>query len=168
MVPSKNDKVSWKSNIINLIKNNNIPYPKQIDKNPQKDQNKSQSSYIIHQLKEIQDIHQQNINNYKKGDVCELVYSEEEYKETNKLISYNKLVELINVKEPYNKNNYKKFYYQNYNQNNQIFFSSHFESGNLRYAIKVNSNEYDLILRPETDCLRTYHWFFFRVSLNEL
>ena len=160
-------KISSESTSVCSIPNNSIPYPKQVDKEPQKEI-QTQTSYNINQLKEIQDIHQQNINNYKKGDVCELVYSEEEYKETNKFISYNKLVELINIKEPYNKNNYKKFYYQNYNQNNQIFFSSHFESGNLRYAIKVNSNEYDLILRPETDCIRTYHWFFFRVSLNDL
>ena len=165
MERSEIEKISSKSTTVCSIPFNSIPYPKQVDKEPQKE---VQTSYNINQLKEIQDIHQQNINNYKNGDVCELVYSEEEYKETNKLISYNKLVELINVKEPYNKNNYKKFYYQNYNQNNEIFFSSHFESGNLRYAIKVNSNEYDLILRPETDCLRTYHWFFFRVSLNEL
>ena len=27
----------------------------------------------------------------------------------------------------------------------------------------VNGDEYDLILRPETECLRTYHWFFFFV-----
>ena len=58
--------------------------------------------------------------------------------------------------------------YQNYNPKNEIFFFSNFESGNLRYAIKVNTNEYDLIVRPESGCTRTYHWFFFRVSLNEL
>ena len=165
MVPSKN---GIKSNNINIIHNYNIPYPKQIDRDPQKDQNEFQPSYIIHQLKEIQDIHQQNINNYKKENICELVYSEEEYKEQNKYISYDKLVDLINIKAPYDKNNYKYFKYQNYNSNNELLFSSQFESGNLRYAIKLNSNEYDLILRPETDCIRTYHWFFFLVRLNDL
>ena len=169
MVPNKFEKSSSKSIKINkILNNNNIPFPRQLDKEPQKDQNQSQTTYIINQLKEIQDINQQNINNYKKGNICELVYSEEDYKEQNKFISYNKLIELINIKEPYNRNNYKMFKYQNYNLNNELLFSSNFESGNLRYAIKLNSNEYDLILRPETDCIRTYHWFFFRVRLNEL
>ena len=169
MVPNKFEKSSSKTiKIHKILDNNNIPFPRQIDKDTQKDQNQSQTSYIINQLKEIQDIHQININNYKKGDICELVYSEEDYKEQNKFISYDKLVELINIKEPYNKNNYKMFKYHNYNPNNELLFSSNFESGNLRYAIKRNSNEYDLILRPETDCIRTYHWFFFRIRINEL
>ena len=168
MLASNNGKSSSKSIKINKIQDNNIPFPKQIDKEPQNDENQSQHPYTINQLKEIQDIHQKNINNYKKGNFCELVYSEEDYKGKNKFISYDKLIDLINIKEPYNKDNYKKFIFQNYNQNNEIFFSSRFESGNLRYAIKLNSNEYDLILRPETDCLRTYHWFFFRVKINEL
>ena len=168
MLASNNGKSSSKSIKINKIQDNNIPFPKQIDKEPQNDENQSQHPYTINQLKEIQDIHQKNINNYKKGNFCELVYSEEDYKGKNKFITYDKLIDLINIKEPYNKDNYKKFIFQNYNQNNEIFFSSRFESGNLRYAIKLNSNEYDLILRPETDCLRTYHWFFFRVKINEL
>jgi hypothetical protein len=167
MVPSKID--SSKSIDINKKQNiNNIPFPNPIDKEIPKDQNQIQDSYTINQLKEIHDIHEQHINNYKKGNVCELVYSEEDYKDNNKFISYDKLVELVNIKEPYDKNNYKNFKYLNYNPNNELLFTSNFESGNLRYAIKLNSNEYDLILRPETDCMRTYHWFFFRVHINEL
>ena len=159
MVPSKID--SSKSIDINKKQNiNNIPFPNPIDKEIPKDQNQIQDSYTINQLKEIHDIHEQHINNYKKGNVCELVYSEEDYKDNNKFISYDKLVELVNIKEPYDKNNYKNFKYLNYNPNNELLFTSNFESGNLRYAIKLNSNEYDLILRPETDCMRTYHWFF--------
>ena len=166
MVPSKTDKLSSKSINQNYIQiNSNIPYPKQVDKES-KDQN--QKSYIIHQLKEIHDLDEQNMNNYKKGNICELVYSEEEYINENKYISYDKLVDLINIKDPYDKNNFKKFKYQNYNKDNELLFSSNFESGNLRYAIKLNSNEYDLILRPETDSIRTYHWFFFRVEINNL
>ena len=107
------------------------------------------------------------MNNYKKGNICGLVYSEEEYNEDNRYISYDKLYDLINIKEPYDRNNYKNFKYKNYNKDNELLFSSDFESGNLRYAIKLNSNEYDLILRPETDCIRTYHWFFFRVKINK-
>ena len=157
MVPSKSNKSH--SNIYN----NDIPYPKPLDKEPSKDQN----YYKITQLKEVQELHQQNVNNYKKGNICELVYSEEEYNEDNRYISYDKLYDLINIKEPYDRNNYKNFKYKNYNKDNELLFSSDFESGNLRYAIKLNSNEYDLILRPETDCIRTYHWFFFRVKINK-
>ena len=158
MVPSK-------SNINhNIIYNNEIPYPKPIDRESSNDQ----ISYKINQLKEIQELHQKNVNNYRKGNICELVYSEEEYNENNRYISYDKLYDLINIKEPYDRNNYKNFKYKNYNKDNELLFSSNFESGNLRYAIKLNSNEYDLILRPETDCIRTYHWFFFRVKINKL
>ena len=124
------------------------------------------NSYIIHQLKDIQALHQNNIYNYKKGNICKLVYSEEEYKNENKYISYDKLIDLINIKEPLDKNAYKNFKYKNYNKDNELLFSSKFESGNLRYAIKLSSNEYDLILRPETNSMRTYHWFFFRVKIN--
>ena len=158
MVPSKSNRNH------NNIYNNDIPYPQPLDKEPSKDQN----FYKITQLKDVQELHQQNVNNYKKGNICELVYSEEEYNENDRFISYDKLYDLINVKEPYDRNNYKNFKYKNYNKDNELLFSSDFESGNLRYAIKLNSNEYDLILRPETDCIRTYHWFFFRVKINKL
>ena len=104
--------------------------------------------------------------NYKKGDICKLVYSEEEYPTRNKNISYDKLVDLINIKDPLDKNAYKNFKYLNYDKTNELLFTSNFESGNLRYAIKLSNHEYDLILRPETDCVRTYHWFFFRVEIN--
>ena len=158
MVPSK-------SNINhNKVYNNEIPYPKPIDKEPSNDL----ISYKISQLKEVQDLHQKNVNNYKKGNICELIYSEEDFNENNRYISYDKLYDLINIKEPYDRNNYKNFKYKNYNKDNELLFSSNFESGNLRYAIKLSSNEYDLILRPETDCIRTYHWFFFRVKINKL
>ena len=175
MVPIKMEKPPFpsqnKNNNNNINDNNNIqennkqiPYPKQVDR----EQNRNQIPHAINQLKEIQDLHCQNINNYKKGDVCRLVYSEEEYPEKNKYISYDTLVDLINIKEPLDKNAYKKFKYLNYDKNNELMFSSNFESGNLRYSIRLNSHEYDLILRPETDCIRTYHWFFFRVEFNNL
>ena len=164
MIPSEPKNVSPNSININIDEenNNNIPFPSQIDK----DQSKNQpiNNYNINNLKEIQDLHQQNINKYKNGNICELVYSEEKYNDENRYISYDKLVDLINIKEPYNKNNYKNFKYKNYNPNNELLFSSQFESGNLRYAIKLNNHEYDLILRPETDCIRTYHWFFLELK----
>ena len=172
MVPVKMEKPPFlpenqkNNNNININLNNNniiqenkdpIPYPRQIDR----EQSRNLIPHTINQLKEIQDLHIQNMNNYKRGDVCRLVYSEEEYPERNKFISYDKLVDLINIKEPLDKNAYKKFKYLNYDKTNEILFSSNFESGNLRYAIKLSNHEYDLILRPETDCIRTYHWFFF-------
>ena len=160
MVPSKSS-----TNHFNIYKSE-IPYPEPIDREPSNDQNSN--SYKINQLKEIQDLHQKNVNNYKKGNICELVYSEEDYNDNNRYISYDKLYDLINTKEPYNRHNYKSFKYKNYNKDNELLFSSDFESGNLRYAIKLNSNEYDLILRPETESIRTYHWFFFRVKINKL
>ena len=167
MIPNRLENISSNSININIDEeNNNIPFPNQIDK--EHSNNQPINSYNINQLKEIQELHQQNINKYKNGDICELVYSEEKYNDENKYLSYNKLIDLINIKEPYNKNSYKNFKYKNYNPNNELLFSSQFESGNLRYAIKLNSHEYDLILRPETDCIRTYHWFFFRVKINKL
>ena len=172
MVPIKMEKSPLipqdKINNINNNKNNiqedkdQIPYPRQIDR----EQNRNQIPHMINLLKEVQDLQIQNINNYKKGDVCRLVYSEEEYPERYKYISYDKLLDLINIKEPLDKNAYKKFKYLNYDKTNEIMFTSNIESGNLRYAIRLNSHEYDLILRPETDCIRTYHWFFFRVEIN--
>ena len=165
MISNETKTLSSKSINQNYLQNdNNIPYPLQRDKNPLEVQNNN--SYIIHQLKDIQALHQNNIYNYKKGNICKLVYSEEEYKNENKYISYDKLIDLINIKEPFDKNAYKNFKYKNYNKDNELLFSSKFESGNLRYAIKLSSNEYDLILRPETNSMRTYHWFFFRVKIN--
>ena len=166
MVPNNDDKYFSKTINKNNFIRNNIPYPDQVDKEPSKE--KDNNNYVIHQLKEIQELHQQNMYLYKNGDICKIVYSEEEYKDENRYLSYDKLVNLINIKEPYDKNKFKNFKYINYEPDNELFFSSNFESGNLRYAIKLNSNEYDLLIRPETNCLRSYHWFFFRVSLNEL
>ena len=162
---TNNNTNNTKGNInINQENNSQIPYPRQIDR----EQSRNIFPHSINQLKEIQELHCQNMNNYKKGDVCRLVYSEEEYPERNKHISYDKLVDLINIKEPLDKEAYKKFKYLNYDKNNEILFTSNFESGNLRYAIKLSNHEYDLILRPETDCIRTYHWFFFRCEINNL
>ena len=162
MVPVKAEKPPNENNIEE--KEDIIEYPKQIDK----ELNKNPYPHSINQLKEIQDLNIININNYNKGDICKLVYSEEEYQDNNKYISYDKLVDLINIKQPLDKYAYKNFKYINYDINNEIKFSSNFESGNLRYAIKLNTHEYDLILRPETDCIRTYHWFFFRVDITNM
>ena len=52
------------------------------------------------------------------------------------------------------------------NKEAKIIFDSKFESGNLRMAIKLNSdidNEYDLIIRKDYNCEKNYSWFFFSI-----
>ena len=141
-----------------------IPFPTQIDKEPLNVEENLNPNVM--QLKDVLDIHQQNMQNYQKGNICELVYSEQKYNSDDKKISYNKLLEIIHTQEIIDKDDYKKYIYKNFNEENELYFSSHFESGNLFYAIKHNPNEYDLILRPETGCQRVYQWFFFLVKLN--
>ena len=51
----------------------------------------------------------------------------------------------------------------------KIIFESKFESGNLRMAIKLNSdidNEYDLIIRKDYNCEKNYSWFFFSIECD--
>ena len=155
------------------MKEDEIPLPNKKEKKKvfshiSKEEQKSEIDFNYEsQIEKINYIHQQNLNDYRSKNVCQLVYSEEDYKEKNRYISYDKLIDILTIKEPYDKNNYKSFVWKNYDDDNELFFSSHFESGNLYYAIKHNSNEYDLILRPETGCLRTYQWFYFMIKINE-
>ena len=124
-------------------------------------------------LKNIISAHHKSINDYKVQNNCELVYSEEPIDTDDKIfssdlkISYENLIDMVNIKEPLDKNTSKQFIYKNHNPNNELLFSSNFESGNLRYAIKCKTNEYDLILRHETGSTKAYQWFFFRVMINE-
>ena len=62
---------------------------------------------------------------------------------------------LIYIDEPKNENEAK------------IIFDSKFESGNLRMAIKLNSdipNEYDLIMRKDYNSEKNYSWFYFSIQ----
>ena len=126
------------------------------------------------ELKNIISAHHKSINDYKNQNNCELVYSEEPINNENINsnssinVSYEELLDMVNIKEPLDKNASKNYIYKNHNPNNELLFSSNFESGNLRYAIKKNINEYDLILRHETGSIKTYQWFYFRVAINEL
>ncbi|KAM6958777.1 cytosolic carboxypeptidase 1 [Aplochiton taeniatus] len=43
-------------------------------------------------------------------------------------------------------------------------FNSQFESGNLRKAIQVRRNEYDLVLNSDINCNHYHQWFYFEVS----
>ena len=155
------------------MKEDEIPLPNQNEKqqifshySTEEQKNEIEFNYEV-QFEKINYIHQQNLNDYKLKNVCQLVYSEEDYKEKSRYISYEKLIDILTIKEPFDKNSYKNFVWKNYDDDNELLFSSHFESGNLYYAIKHNSNEYDLILRPETGCLRAYQWFYFMTKINQ-
>ena len=163
----------------NQININNIPLPNFSERNVNyhsksfEEYNKIFEFDTETEFKNIISAHHKSINDYKFQNNCELVYSEDNLSNknitnnTNPKISYEELVEMVNVKEPLDKNAYKNFIYKNYNENNELLFSSNFESGNLRYAIKNNINEYDLILRHETGSIKTYQWFYFRVMINK-
>ena len=116
-------------------------------------------------LQDILEMNNINLENYKNGK-AEIIYSEEPYF-GNRNIYLDELIDYLNLREPYNKENYKKFQYINYNKNNNILFSSNIESGNLRMVIKHSDNEYDLITRPETNSIKAYQWFYFIVKPNE-
>ncbi|KAJ9508020.1 hypothetical protein QJQ45_021355, partial [Haematococcus lacustris] len=45
-----------------------------------------------------------------------------------------------------------------------LVFESRFESGNLRRAIQVHPDEYDLVLRPDVNTRGHTQWFFFALS----
>ncbi|CAF0810559.1 unnamed protein product [Rotaria sordida] len=45
-----------------------------------------------------------------------------------------------------------------------LLFDSRFECSNLRKAIQITEEEYDLILRPDINTFRYHQWFYFEVS----
>ena len=49
---------------------------------------------------------------------------------------------------------------------NEIEFESRFESGNLRMAIRISENEYDLILKNDINANKYAQWFFFKLQLK--
>ena len=158
---------------------NNIPLPNfnehqsNLQKKIQEERKSIFESDSDLDLKNIISAHHKSINDYKVQNNCELVYSEEPIDTDDKIfssdlkISYENLIDMANIKEPLDKNTSKQFIYKNHNLNNELLFSSNFESGNLRYAIKCKTNEYDLILRHETGSTKAYQWFYFRVMINE-
>ena len=158
---------------------NNIPLPNfnehqsNLQKKIQEERKSIFESDSDLDLKNIISAHHKSINDYKVQNNCGLVYSEEPIDTDDKIfssdlkISYENLIDMVNIKEPLDKNTSKQFIYKNHNPNNELLFSSNFESGNLRYAIKCKTNEYDLILRHETGSTKAYQWFYFRVMINE-
>jgi hypothetical protein len=65
---------------------------------------------------------------------------------------------------------YGEFTNKNNNTNPYDFhdkFDSLFEEGNLRMAIEVNKNEFDLIMRKDINNEKNYSWFFFEYISTE-
>jgi len=52
------------------------------------------------------------------------------------------------------------------NMHNTLEFDSVFESGNLAIAIKVEDNEYNLLLQNDLNTNGHTQWFYFRVKSN--
>ena len=143
---------------------------------------------------------QKNINNlnlYKNSPPSTtLVYTDnendlEELKLLGKPINYDYLLKILqsdnsNIENFIDENNgtfLDKKHELNYNFKNltyvpesndekspKIIFDSKFESGNLRMAIKLNSeidNEYDLIMRKDYNSEKNYSWFFFSIESDK-
>lgn len=45
-----------------------------------------------------------------------------------------------------------------------LLFESRFESGNLKKAIQVDKNEYELILKPDYGTKNFTQWFYFKIN----
>jgi hypothetical protein len=45
-----------------------------------------------------------------------------------------------------------------------LVFESRFESGNLRRALQIERQEYDLIMKTDHNTNNFTQWFFFKVS----
>ena len=56
-------------------------------------------------------------------------------------------------------------YYRIKSKNDKtLIFESRFESGNLKFCIKKNDNEYDLFVQNDINTYGNTQWFFFKVS----
>ncbi len=47
-------------------------------------------------------------------------------------------------------------------------FDSNFESGNLDFAAKVQENEYDLLMRLDSNSRSHQQWFYFSVDCSHI
>ena len=137
-------------------------------------------------LNDCVELNEENINSYKNEKNI-LFYSdnidnnEEEKNKLNKPINYEYLLNILQ-NDPSNIENFinekygkvteiseKTFYNENnINFNDDIFFDSLFEHGNLRMAIKLensnkNFNEFDLIMRKDYNNEKNYNWFYFYI-----
>lgn len=58
----------------------------------------------------------------------------------------------------------KQFYTPDGPDDNTLVFESRFEWGNLHLALKMNENEYNLILQNDINTNGHTQWFYFRVG----
>ena len=58
----------------------------------------------------------------------------------------------------------RPYYLKSDPEDTTLIFESRFESGNLRRAIRVGENEYNLILKYDHNTTQNTQWFFFRVG----
>jgi len=56
------------------------------------------------------------------------------------------------------------FYIPSSKDDTTLIFESRFESGNLRRAIQIYENEYNLILKPDYFTTGHTQWFYFSVA----
>ena len=50
------------------------------------------------------------------------------------------------------------------NENSILQFDSHFECGNLDSAYLVNENEYNLLMKVDTNTKGNSFWFYYKVT----
>jgi hypothetical protein len=58
----------------------------------------------------------------------------------------------------------KSYYQKEAEDDTTLIFESRFESGNLRRAVKIGENEYNLILKYDHNTTTYTQWFYFRIS----
>jgi len=92
-------------------------------------------------------------------------YTKKEDETKNNISNIDKDLEKLNINNNNNTNGNKETYNENYDIN-IIEFESRFESGNLRMAIQVNDNEYDLILKNDINAFKYSQWYFFQAKIN--
>ena len=58
----------------------------------------------------------------------------------------------------------KPYYQKESDEDNTLIFESRFESGNLRRAVKIGENEYNLILKYDHNTTAYTQWYYFKVN----
>ena len=58
----------------------------------------------------------------------------------------------------------KPYYSKEGDDDSTLIFESRFESGNLRRAVKIGENEYNLILKYDHNTTAYTQWFYFKVN----
>ena len=58
----------------------------------------------------------------------------------------------------------RPYYTKENDQDNTLIFESRFESGNLRRAVKIGENEYNLILKYDHNTTAYTQWYYFRIQ----